>query len=333
MTRLALGLETLRSQVNAVYPDRRKDSDGTLPSDAHHLQNPSSDHEPDSRGIVHALDLTHDPHNGFDSYNFADQLLKSKDKRIKYVISHSRIGGDEGYAKRNKRKEWTWYRYYGSNPHDSHVHVSINRATEDDVSPWKWRVLKPNVIDVAKSDDFEIAGNGKGSWYSQFQGQYSWIDHNDKPNSNALGVPDNEQGFAMLDRSGLGKWRYVTAPNGITLLLRQTDIGPTAATGRMIDIAAVAAEKFGYSPGNFPTDEIFSWSDILDKPPTPQETKSMKGWRTLAVNLFVAIAGVLVAFDWTGSLPSQYAGIALVGVAVLNSILRYITTTPVGQSE
>ena len=51
----------------------------------------------------------------------------------------------------------------------------------------------------------------------------------------------------------------VTAPNGRSLLMPQTDIGPHPNTGRKIDIAAHMAEAFGYTPRNFPTDGIFKW--------------------------------------------------------------------------
>jgi hypothetical protein len=102
--------------------------------------------------------------------------------------------------------------------------------------------------------------SGKASWYSQYEGEYSWVDKEDKPNSNALGVPDDQQGIALPDRATLGQYFNVTAPNGVTLELRQTDIGPATWTGRKIDIAAVAAEAFGYSPDTFPTNKIFTWS-------------------------------------------------------------------------
>lgn len=121
--------------------------------------------------------------------------------------------------------------------------------------------------------------SGKGSWYSQYQGKYSWVDKGDGvwsadgttylgPN-NALGVPDNQQGCSFLTRTGLGKWFEVHAPNGAVLTLRQTDIGPAASTGRLIDIAAVSAEAFGYSPHNFPTDGTFSWRPALSPQPAP----------------------------------------------------------------
>jgi hypothetical protein len=43
---------------------------------------------------------------------------------------------------------------------------------------------------------------------------------------------------------------------------QQTDIGPNPRTGRKIDISAAAAERFGYTPHNFPTDSVFYWRQI-----------------------------------------------------------------------
>jgi hypothetical protein len=104
---------------------------------------------------------------------------------------------------------------------------------------------------------------GKGSWYSQYRGKYKWFDPDDVPNSNAARVPDDQQGIALPTRSTLCKWFMVKAPNGVMLKLQQTDVGPAKWTGRGIDIAAVAAERFGYSPKSFPTDGIFTWKPAL----------------------------------------------------------------------
>jgi hypothetical protein len=101
--------------------------------------------------------------------------------------------------------------------------------------------------------------SGLGSWYSQFSGRYQWVDTGDKPGSAALGVPDDAQGVSFYAPSTLGRWFVVRAPNGVTSTEQQTDIGPHPRTGRTIDISAVAAERFGYSPKNFPTDGKFSW--------------------------------------------------------------------------
>lgn len=111
-----------------------------------------------------------------------------------------------------------------------------------------------------------FTGSGKGSWYSQYKGKYTWEDDGDAPGSAALGVPDDCQGVSFYAPSTLGKWFWVKAPNGIISLEQQTDIGPNPNTGRKIDISAAAAERFGYSPNNFPTDGVFRWA--ATSPPT-----------------------------------------------------------------
>ena len=136
MARIAEGLGTLRSQIQARVPKAPKNEFGWVASDAHSQQNPSSDHESDSRGIVHALDIPHYPELGLDTYKLFDHFRSVKDPRIKYMISNRKIFGDEAYGKRNGRKAWTLYPYNGANPHDEHTHVSINKALEDDARPW-----------------------------------------------------------------------------------------------------------------------------------------------------------------------------------------------------
>lgn len=112
---------------------------------------------------------------------------------------------------------------------------------------------------------------GHGSWYSQFDGIYEWRDTGDEPGSSALGVPDDCQGVSFYDHSTLGKWFEVHAPNGQSLILQQTDIGPAPWTGRKIDIASVSAERFGYSPNSFPTNGQFHWRPS----PPPYQVKDL----------------------------------------------------------
>lgn len=119
---------------------------------------------------------------------------------------------------------------------------------------------------------------GKGSWYSQLPPK--WVDSGDRPNSNALGVPDHMQGIALYSRATLGSYFDVVTPDGRLFTHElQTDIGPHPNTGRKIDISAALAERMGYSPNNFPTDSIFKWRPSMAAPqqepipvptPTPQ---------------------------------------------------------------
>lgn len=129
--RVAKALLVLRDQINAKYPGRKKDSDGTIGNAEHSAR--SSDHNPDVDGVVKALDTTHDPAHGFDSYSFSDMLIANRDPRIKYVISNRRIasGAAGPYP-------WIWRKYTGKNPHDHHNHVSVRKEAKyfDDESPW-----------------------------------------------------------------------------------------------------------------------------------------------------------------------------------------------------
>jgi hypothetical protein len=102
----------------------------------------------------------------------------------------------------------------------------------------------------------------KGSWYSQYQGKYSWVDDGDAPGSNALRVPDSDQGISFPSGTALGHWFELHTPDGIVSIEQQTDIGPGKRTGRGIDISAACAERCGYSPKNFPTDATFQWRPV-----------------------------------------------------------------------
>lgn len=257
--RVARSLLTLYDQVEAAYPqDRDRSSDGTIGDSSH--QATHSEHNPDENGVVRALDVTNDPAHGLVSRALAQALLDSRDPRLWYVISNNQI------AASNVEPKWQWRPYNGPNPHTAHMHISVvaDPALYDDTRPWM-------ISGVAQpyADGWE---SGRGSWYSQ--NPPNWIDTGDEPNSNALGVDDSQQGIAFYDRSTLGKWFDVKAPNGHVLTLQQTDIGPHPRTGRTIDIAAVAAERFGYSPNTFPTDGIFSWrpaSKPADQPVEGQD--------------------------------------------------------------
>lgn len=128
--RVAKSLDKLLMQINARWPTRRKSSDGSI-GDANHASR-SSDHNPwVDDGVVTARDFTHDPDHGFDSYVFAEHLRQTKDSRIKYVISNSRIFS-------SVTSPWIWRPYNGTNPHDQHVHVSVNstKSLYDSVNEW-----------------------------------------------------------------------------------------------------------------------------------------------------------------------------------------------------
>lgn len=139
-------LLVLRDQVDAIAPSRSRASDGLVGDSAH--QGTNSDHNPHyvagvGDNIVTALDLTHDPAHGFDSYKFAETLRQARDRRIKYAISNRRIFSS--YASGN-RAAWTWGPYTGSDPHTNHCHTSVlDEPISDTSTPWNLEGFTPDM--------------------------------------------------------------------------------------------------------------------------------------------------------------------------------------------
>jgi len=121
-------------QATAICPSRKKASDGLLPSAAHQVQNPNSDHN-----SGYAVDLTHDPVNGVDCFNLYEEL--KADERVKYLIFHGKIWS----AKNGESK------YDGVNQHNKHLHISIKEGCGDDTSPWFPWMGKPKVVNKVKA--------------------------------------------------------------------------------------------------------------------------------------------------------------------------------------
>jgi hypothetical protein len=135
--RVAKSLLTLRDQVNRRAPNRNKASDGTI-GDAAHCQR-TSDHNPwvrdGSRGVVTALDITHDRSGGCDANTIAESIRSSRDSRVKYIIWNRRIANSAAIG---GSEPWKWRPYSGSNPHTRHVHISVkpDKASYDSRDTW-----------------------------------------------------------------------------------------------------------------------------------------------------------------------------------------------------
>jgi hypothetical protein len=127
----------LLRQATALAPKRMKASDGLLPSAAHLKLSPNSDH---NTGL--AVDLTHDPKNGIDCAEIFEKL--KEDKRVSYLIFRGKIWSRK-YAKSGNRK------YSGANPHNKHLHVSINADMANDTSPWFWWMNQPKIVNQVKA--------------------------------------------------------------------------------------------------------------------------------------------------------------------------------------
>ena len=123
--RLSKSAIQLREQIDDIYPDRDRRTDGWI-GDAKH--NSKSDHTPDALGWVRALDIDSDlTKHKSESIYLADQIrafAKSDPaKRISYVIHNKKIA--------SRILNWKWRKYTGINPHTSHIHVSFNKGKAD----------------------------------------------------------------------------------------------------------------------------------------------------------------------------------------------------------
>jgi hypothetical protein len=119
----------LREQFDDSYPDRDRTSDGWL-GDTRHAARPS-DHNPDAKGIVRAIDIDRDLSGKKKPDlmpDLADQIRHAakSDKRIAYIIFAGKIA--------SPRMGWRWRKYSGINPHDHHCHISFTKQGDSDDS-------------------------------------------------------------------------------------------------------------------------------------------------------------------------------------------------------
>lgn len=184
--RLANSLVTLRDEVNAKYPNRSKVSDGTIGDSAHAAS--ASDHNPNSSGVVTALDLTHDPANGFHAHALADDLVANRHPNLKYIISNNRIAGPW--------IDWNWGYYDGMNPHDKHIHMSVGKGNDgksvqpyDDTTKW----LKGDKMTGLEKHYYDIGVNAaKDRWDLQIKSLQAQLTEVKKALANEKAKPAKE---------------------------------------------------------------------------------------------------------------------------------------------
>ena len=134
MAVLCAGGLRMRWEINRLWPNRDKRSDGWLASSQHSAANPTSDHEP-TNGVVYAIDIDEDltGKDGSDptaANRLAQQIVDraKSDRRIKYVIFEGQIWSD--------RSNWKPRKYTGVNQHTKHIHVSFTPAARLNGKPF-----------------------------------------------------------------------------------------------------------------------------------------------------------------------------------------------------
>lgn len=130
--RLATPLTELRAEVDHAFPKRSKRSDGTL-GDARHKKTKSrhniSGGDTKRDNVVEAIDLTHDPKNGYDAHAHARRVAANPPACIANIISNRQI--------------WSpgkgWRRYIGINGHTKHAHYDTKNGYES-ASNYNWSI-------------------------------------------------------------------------------------------------------------------------------------------------------------------------------------------------
>jgi murein L,D-transpeptidase YcbB/YkuD len=127
----AKSLTTLIKQINELFPNRDKASDGTVGDLAHSRR--KSDHNPNGQGVVCAVDIDKDLSPGGGAADvglIVSALQKAKDPRVKYIIWNGMITQKGNVA--------AWKPYRGANAHKAHAHISVhqNSALYDDGRAW-----------------------------------------------------------------------------------------------------------------------------------------------------------------------------------------------------
>lgn len=145
--RRAYALDVLVAEADAADPGRSKVSDGWIGDARHQAENgpngpgSGSDHNPwvrfEGRGIVRAEDLTNDP--VLDLPAVAERIrLAAQAGRCPQVTG----GGYVILAGRITAEDWSgWHVYTGSDPHVSHMHVSVSLAEPQFDSRAGWGVF------------------------------------------------------------------------------------------------------------------------------------------------------------------------------------------------
>ena len=141
--KLVAGGVKLRDQINKKFPNRDRRSDGWIGDLAH--QRRKSDHNPDARGYVHALDIDHnmgkgEKRKGENAQKLADELIEYArrgtpgSERLKYVIYNNQIASGTF-----KDRYWVWRK--GNYGHTQHIHISFTNTGESDSRPFPLPIL------------------------------------------------------------------------------------------------------------------------------------------------------------------------------------------------
>lgn len=156
---LVPSLSALRSELNAIAPNRDKSSDGTIGDSVH--QNRVSDHNDDEVGKVPIRDAdgVHEVH-AFDADVDLREPGLTMEMIVQHVVARCRSGAEKRlrYVIYNRRiweasNEWKQRAYSGDNAHTQHAHFSASYETsrEADTSSWDLRRIPVALTEADKN--------------------------------------------------------------------------------------------------------------------------------------------------------------------------------------
>lgn len=166
--RTAGAITTLGRQIEQLRPGTYP-TDGTVASQAHDQVNPSSDHRPDTDGIVRAIDWHETTAGQIDE--MAEAIRRSQDSRLKYLIHDRRMFSSYPTT---AAPAWTWRPYGGAAPHGTHAHLSVLTGAQGELShPWQLTLAdEEEDVEILKRGDegFMVAKMQKGlnGWAAKF---------------------------------------------------------------------------------------------------------------------------------------------------------------------
>ncbi len=195
-------LVTLRSEFNALAPDRDKASDGSI-GDVAHAQS-SSDHNPDETGNtptedadsineVHAIDVDKDLRRAGWTMQKAVEIIvvrhrQGRDDRLQNVI-YNRVIWSRSWG-------WTARRYTGANAHTQHAHFSARYTTAQERDTRPWGLLEAEDDDMATITQSDFNARMDAWWNARMSPNAK-----DNPQRTALRVAPWQQTVGRTGRT------------------------------------------------------------------------------------------------------------------------------------
>lgn len=136
MAVIAPSLARLRSELNQRWPNRDRSTDGWIGNAAHAAtgspESGGSDHNPNKRGVVDAIDIDKD---GIDTMLVVAMAIKHP--AVNYVIWNRKIW--------SRSRNFASHAYTGKDPHTNHIHVSLLQTVAAENSTKAWGIFTGTV--------------------------------------------------------------------------------------------------------------------------------------------------------------------------------------------